>query len=94
MNRTWTVCRQYSPRQDGERRWDQAPPAGAAQLRLAVREGVRPLAATLLLVRAGHARGLTPVRRLCRERVGVGSIRLAARIGGRPLEAPAVYLVF
>ena len=24
MNRTWTVCRQYSPRQDGERRWDQA----------------------------------------------------------------------
>ena len=24
MTRTWTVCRQYSPRQDGERRWDQA----------------------------------------------------------------------
>ena len=24
MNRTWTVCRQYSPRPDGERRWDQA----------------------------------------------------------------------
>ena len=24
MIRTWTVCRQYSPRQDGERRWDQA----------------------------------------------------------------------
>jgi hypothetical protein len=24
MNRTWTVCRQYSPCQDGERRWDQA----------------------------------------------------------------------
>ena len=24
MIRTWTVCRQYSPRPDGERRWDQA----------------------------------------------------------------------
>ena len=24
MTRTWTVCRQYSLRQDGERRWDQA----------------------------------------------------------------------
>lgn len=24
MTRTWTVCRQYSPRPDGERRWDQA----------------------------------------------------------------------
>jgi hypothetical protein len=24
MTRTWTVCRQYIPRQDGERRWDQA----------------------------------------------------------------------
>ena len=24
MNRTWTVCRQLSPRRDGERRWDQA----------------------------------------------------------------------
>ena len=24
MNRTWTVCRQFSPRPDGERRWDQA----------------------------------------------------------------------
>ena len=24
MNRTWTVCRQYSPRPDDERRWDQA----------------------------------------------------------------------
>ena len=24
MIRTWTVCRQYSPRRDGERRWDQA----------------------------------------------------------------------
>jgi hypothetical protein len=24
MNRTWTICRQYSPRPDGERRWDQA----------------------------------------------------------------------
>jgi hypothetical protein len=24
MNRTWTVCRQYSPRPDGERRRDQA----------------------------------------------------------------------
>ena len=24
MTRTWTVCRQYSPGQDGERRWDQA----------------------------------------------------------------------
>ena len=22
--RTWTVCRQPSPRRDGERRWDQA----------------------------------------------------------------------
>ena len=29
MTRTWTVCRQYSPRQDGERRWDQADQAGA-----------------------------------------------------------------
>ena len=24
MIRTWTVCRQPSPRRDGERRWDQA----------------------------------------------------------------------
>jgi predicted site-specific integrase-resolvase len=24
MTRTWTVCRQPSPRRDGERRWDQA----------------------------------------------------------------------
>ncbi len=24
MTRTWTVCRQYSPRPDGERRWDLA----------------------------------------------------------------------
>ena len=24
MTRTWTVCRQYSPSRDGERRWDQA----------------------------------------------------------------------
>ena len=24
MTRTWIVCRQYSPRSDGERRWDQA----------------------------------------------------------------------
>src|SRR2546421_158493 len=24
MTRTWTVCRQYSSRPDGERRWDQA----------------------------------------------------------------------
>ena len=24
MNRTWTVCRQFSPCRDGERRWDQA----------------------------------------------------------------------
>jgi hypothetical protein len=24
MTRTWTVYRQYSPRPDGERRWDQA----------------------------------------------------------------------
>ena len=24
MIRTWTVCRQFSPRPDGERRWDQA----------------------------------------------------------------------
>jgi hypothetical protein len=24
MTRTWTVCRQLSPRRDGERRWDQA----------------------------------------------------------------------
>jgi hypothetical protein len=24
MIRTWTVCRQLSPRRDGERRWDQA----------------------------------------------------------------------
>ena len=24
MTRTWTVCRQYGPRPDGERRWDQA----------------------------------------------------------------------
>ena len=24
MIRTWTVCRQPSPRHDGERRWDQA----------------------------------------------------------------------
>ena len=24
MTRTWTVCRKYSPRPDGERRWDQA----------------------------------------------------------------------
>lgn len=24
MNRTWTVCRQFSPSRDAERRWDQA----------------------------------------------------------------------
>jgi hypothetical protein len=36
MTRTWTVCRQYSPRPDGERRRDQAyqllarQPGGAA----------------------------------------------------------------
>src|SRR6266536_647390 len=24
MTRTWTVCRQPSPRRDGDRRWDQA----------------------------------------------------------------------
>ena len=24
MTRTWTVCRQLSPRRDGDRRWDQA----------------------------------------------------------------------
>jgi hypothetical protein len=24
MTRKWTVCRQFSPRRDGERRWDQA----------------------------------------------------------------------
>ena len=24
MIRTWTVCRQLSPRRDAERRWDQA----------------------------------------------------------------------
>ena len=24
MNRTWTVCRQFNPCRDGERRWDQA----------------------------------------------------------------------
>src|SRR4029453_17363767 len=24
MSSTWTVCRQFSPRRDGDRRWDQA----------------------------------------------------------------------
>jgi hypothetical protein len=41
MTRTWTVCRQYSPRPDGERRWDQACQLLA---RRAVRADVDPAA--------------------------------------------------
>ena len=41
--RTWTVCRQPSPRRDGERRWDQA-------YQLLVRLGSRGEAGCLTLI--------------------------------------------
>ena len=41
--RTWTTCRQLSPRPDGERRWDQA-------YQLLVRLGCRDGAGSLTLI--------------------------------------------